>query len=334
MSNSTVDNASDEIDLSDIFSLFKRWMYGVLALVFRAIDFLIKFWWIVLILIVIGIVWGKFTMSATANKATIIVKTNFDSQPYVYNAMEQLSSKLSDQDAVFISKNKFWANDTGVLSANISPIIDVVELLGEISKSDSRSLSSVLKELTVEGDEELFASDRFYSNYKYHKLEIGLLGNDESFVNALLEYINNQPNILKIKAGYLKNQQERIEGNEKTIAQIDALINNYADNMSVVSNNLANLTYFNNQPNINVNGALDLKNKLIVESEELKNDWITATDALVVISDVQIVEDSSFLDKKYLYYPVLLVFLFLLIAGVRYSYTTLRKRLVQENLLD
>ena len=34
MSNSKADNTIDELDLSDIFSLFKRWVYKVLAVFF------------------------------------------------------------------------------------------------------------------------------------------------------------------------------------------------------------------------------------------------------------------------------------------------------------
>ena len=336
MSNSTADKASDEIDLSDIFSLFKRWIYWGLALMFKAIDFLFKFWWLVLLLIAAGVVVGLFTTSAPSYKASLIVKTNYDSQAYTYNAIEQLNTKIKDGDGTYISENGLAGKDEGIILAEITPIVDVVTLLNEISNSDSRSLSSVLKELSVsdDGDVELFASDRFYSNYNYHKLDIALIGQEKSYVNALLDYINNQPQILKIKEGYLANLDERIADNTKTIDQIDVLIKNYADNMSVVAKNASKLTYYNNQNNININGALDLKNKLIIESEELKNDRITATDALVIISDVQIVKDISFKDKKHLYYPVILVFLFLLIAAVRYAYTSMRKRLVQENLLD
>jgi len=334
MSSSTPENAIDELDLADLFSLIKRWTYSLLALAFKAIDFLMKFWWLVLALIVIGVVLGKFTMSPTPYKATVIVKTNFDSQPYVYNAIEQLGAKISDRDPKFISSNILGGADGAVLSAEISPIIDVISLLEGVSKTDSRSLSSVLKELSVEDDVELFASDRFYSNYEYHKLEIALLGQDKKYVKSVLDYINNQPAMLDIKKGFSKNQDERIAANDKMLSQIDVLITSYTDNIGVVSKNAEKLSYYNNQNNININGALDLKKEILLETEELKNEKITSTDALVALSDVQIVEDIGLKDKKYVYYPILFVFLFMLFAGIRYTYTSLRKRLEQENLLD
>lgn len=334
MSNSKAENAIDELDLSDIISLFKRWLYSVLALFFKAIDYLFKFWWVVVLLVVIGVALGKFTMSPPSYSATIIVKTNFNSQAYVYNAIEQLESKIADKDISFISKNKLGGEEIGVLSAEITPIIDVVSLLGGISNSDSRSLGSVLKELTVEDDEELFASERFYSNYQYHKLEVFLQDKDQGYVASVLDYVNKQPSMRAIKEGYVKNQQERIVANTTTLNQIDALINNYTENIAVVARNAENLSFYNNQNNVNVNGALDLKNKIVLETEELKNEQITSTDALVALSDVQIVQDISFKDKKYLYYPILLVFLFLFLAGARYTYTVLRKQLVDEKFLD
>lgn len=334
MSSSTPENAIDELDLSDLFSLLKRWLYSALALVFKAIDFLFKYWWIVLILIVVGAVLGKFTMSPTAYKATVIVKTNFESQSYTYNAVEQLGLKISDQDSLFISENKLGGEDAGIIDAEITPIIDVSSLIEGVSSLDSRSLNSVLKELAVDDEVELFASERFYSNYAYHKLEIFLKNQDKTYVNRVIDYINNQPTIQEIKNGYVKNMEERITANDKMLSQIDVLIKSYTDNIGVVSKNAERLSYYNNQNNININGALTLKKDILTDNEDLKNQQITSTNALVALSDIQIVEDSSLTDKKYIIYPVLLVFIFCLFAGVRFIYRTLRRQLVDEKFLD
>lgn len=334
MSQSNSENAIEELDLVDIFSLFKRWFFSVLALFFKAIDFLLKFWWVIILLIVIGVVAGKLTMSPPGYSATIVVKTNFDSQALIYNAIEQLEAKIADQDALFISTNKLSIDNKAVASATISPIIDVTSLLDGISKSDSRSFGSVLKEFTVENDEELFASERFYSNYKYHKLEVGLVGQDPTLVQNVLDYVNSRPSLGTIKKGYVANLEDHINANEKTLSQINTIIENYADNIDVVSKNAKNLSYYNNENNLNLNGILDLKNKLVLETEELKNEQITTTDALVALSDIQIVTDTGLTDKKYIFYPLVLVFLFLIAAGIRFTYGTLRKKLKEENFLN
>ncbi len=334
MSNSTTENAAEELDLTDIFSLFKRWAYSVLALFFKALDFIKKYWWILLILIATGVLLGIFSESPATYKSTVIVKTNFDSQPYVYNAIKQLEKKISDRDGTFIKNNKLAYKDNAIITATITPIIDVVSLLEGISASDSRSLGSVLKELTVEDDEELFASERFYSNFQYHKLEIGLLGTDAKMIQHLVDYVNSQPSLIPIKEGYIKNQEDRIASNEKTLSQVNIMIDRYGDNLDVVSKNAKNLSYYNNENNINLNGVLELKNKLVLETEELKNQQITSTDALVVLSDAEVVKDVGFTDKKEIYYPILFLSIFFLLAAVRFTYLTFRQKLVEGNYLD
>lgn len=334
MSTSKADNAVDELDLSDIFSLFKRWFYSVLALFFKGIDFVFKFWWAILLLIVIGGTIGKFNTPLTKYKATVIVKTNFDTQSYVYNALEQMTAKIIDEDTLFIAKNKLGDSNNGILSAGIEPIIDVITLLGEVSETDDRNLSEVLKRLPVEEEETLFASEQFYTNYKYHKLELVLLGKDKAFVKNTLDYINNQPSILEIKKGYIINQNNRIKASDKTITQIDALLDNYATSVNSTLKEAKNLSYFNKENDINLSGIVEVKEEMILDIEELKNDQITSTDALIAVGNIQIAKDLKFKDKKHIFYPVVLVFIFLLIAGIRYSYNTLRRRLVEENFLD
>ena len=156
----------------------------------------------------------------------------------------------------------------------------------------------------------------------------------EDAINKLLEYINNQPQILKIKDGMVKNMEERITENEKTLIQIDTLIGNYSKNINTATKTADRLTFYNNQNNLNVNGALELKNTLIEETEALKNEYLTYSDAAVVISDIQTIKDDSFLDNKSLVYPLVLVFVFLVLAFIRFTYITLRTQLVQEQLLD
>ena len=334
MSNSKADNTIDELDLSDIFSLFKRWVYKVLAVFFKAIDFMFKFWWVTLILIIVGVALGKFMESPIKYKASMIVKINFYSQSYVYNTLEQMIGKISDGDTSFISENKLGDKDNLILDAEINPIIDVVSFLKKVKEVDEKNLGEVLKKLTPEDEGALFASEQFHTSYRYHKLELSMKGNDKTFVENTFNYINNQPSILEIKDGYIINQKDRIESNDRTIAQIGAMMDDYTNNVNVASKNAEKLSYFNNEYDLPLDGVLLLKNTLVIDTEWLKNDHVTATDAIVALGDIQLVEDTDFMDKKHIYYPTILVFLFFLITGIRYSYKSLRRRLIAENFLD
>ena len=95
----------------------------------------------------------------------------------------------------------------------VDPIIDVVNLL-EMVKTGDRNLETVLGELNYEDDKEIFATDRFYSSYKYHKLILEMSPTaGQKQIDALMDYVNNNPapgeqsgrEGLKTFAGYLRS---------------------------------------------------------------------------------------------------------------------------------
>ncbi|WP_299675383.1 hypothetical protein [uncultured Dokdonia sp.] len=328
-------NADQEMDLTDVFALFQRIFYKCLALCFKAIDFIFKFWWIILLLIIAGATLGYFTKGEPKYESSIIIQTNFDSQSYVYNAIKQFDDNLSEKDAEFITATGLDIENPTIMGLEISPVIDVMGLVGELKVSD-RNFTAILKELDVDEDTELFASNRFYSNYKYHTLTVSLSNeNAKKDINKIIAYINNQPYIAKIKSGMINNMKDRIDKNEKIIEQSDLLISSYAKSADVSSEIASDeLSFFNNQNNLNLNGVLAFKNTIITETEELKNNFITASEAVVVASDIQTAKVSSLKDKKEILYPIFFVFIFLFLAGIRFTYTSLRKEVEAQNLLD
>lgn len=328
-------NADQEMDLTDVFSLFQRIFYKFLALCFKAVDFMFKFWWIILLLIIGGAALGYFTKSAPKYESSLIVQTNFDSQSYVYNAVKQFDENLSEKDAEFVKSIGLDLENRTITGLEISPVIDVIGLVGELKVSD-RNLTAIIKELDVDEDTELFASNRFYSNYKYHTLKVTLTSEAaKKDISKIVQYINDQPYIKKVKEEMVNNMKDRIEKNEKIVEQADVLISSYAKSSDISAEiSSDDLSFFNNQNNLNVNGVLAFKNTIITETEELKNEFITASDAMVVVSDIQTAKVSSLKDKKEILYPILFVFLFLFLAGVRYTYISLRKEVEARDLLN
>ena len=92
----------DEMDIQDVFSLFQRSWYKFLALIFRAIDFIFKFWWIIALLIIGGVVLGYFSDNSSNYKSRLVLKTNYQSQSYVYNAVIQFNLNISEGDVAFM----------------------------------------------------------------------------------------------------------------------------------------------------------------------------------------------------------------------------------------
>jgi hypothetical protein len=328
-------NADQEMDLTDIFALFQRVFYKFLALCFKAVDFVFKFWWIILLLIIGGATLGYFTKGDPSYRSIVVVQSNFNSQAYLYNAIKQFDDNLSEKDTVFMKSVGLATKETSIKGVKIGPVVDVMGLIGELKVSD-RNLTTIIKELEVDDDTELFASDRFYTNYKYHKLVIDLRSEEaKKDIVKITDYINNKPFIQKIKEERTKNIQERINQNELLIVQSDALIENYTKNADL-SNQITNekLSFFNNSNNLNVNGILTFKNDLAIETETLKNDLAESLDAVVVISDLQTAKRESFKKRKEIIYPIVLVLIFLLLAGIRFTYLSLRKEVEAQNLLD
>lgn len=324
-----------EMDLTDIFTLFQRNFYKFLAGCFKAIDFILKFWWVILLLIIAGATIGYFTKRKPSYRSTILVQSNFDSQAYLYNAIQQFEDNLSEKDSVFLKNVGLPVKETPIIGVKIKPVINVLGLVEELKASD-RALSIIIQELEVDDDEELLASDRFYTNYKYHKLTVDLASEEaKSQIAKVIDFVNNKPFIQRIKDERIQNLKERIAQNESIMVQSDALIKSYTQSAEL-SNQIANekLSFFNNSNNLNVDGILNFKNTLAIETEQLKNDLVESLDAVVVISDLQTAKKESLKDKKEVIYPILLVFIFLFFAAVRYLYVSLRRDVEAQNLLN
>jgi len=326
--------SQEEMDLTNVFKLLMRGFYWVMAVCFKAIDFLLKFWWALVALIVAGVLLGYFTMGDPSYKASLVIQTNFNTQPYVYNAVEQFNLNLKEDDTRFLVEVGLDTLDPGINKATMDPVIDVIDLLENVKTGD-RNLETVIEELNIEDDKELFATDRFYSSYTFHKLNLELSengGKDE--INALLDYINNKPLIKAISTEAKRNRIEHIERNEQTLKQMDDVVEAFVVTNEVANKNSGSMSFYNNSSNVDLRQLFLQKAELVLETEELKNELVTMEDAAVIVSDIQTSIDEGLGDKKYIVYPVFFVFIFVLIAGIRYVYRTLRKTLQQENLLD
>lgn len=326
--------SQDEMDLTDVFALLKRWFYRFLAVCFKAIDFLLKFWWAIVALIVAGIALGIVTMGEPDYKATLILQTNFKTQPYVYNAVEQFNFNLKEDDSLFLKKVGLDPLEPGISKVELFPVIDVVDLLENVKTGD-RNLETVIGELEVHEDVELFSSDRFYSSYTYHKLHIELsekAGQKE--IDALLKYINDRPLIKAISTEARKNKIEHIARNEQMLDQMDQVVESFIVTAEVANKNSGSMSFYNNSSNVDLRQLFVQKAELVLETEELKNELVTLEDAAVIVSEVQPSIDQGILDKKYILYPLVFVFLFMLIAGTIRTYRSVRRTLQQEQYLD
>ena len=99
---------SNELDIIYLFSKFKKIAIGWIVLLFNAIDYILKKWIIITILIVIGLGLGYLTQDnyKPNKKATALVRINFDTVGYVYSEINLINEKVKEKDSVFFLKAK------------------------------------------------------------------------------------------------------------------------------------------------------------------------------------------------------------------------------------
>jgi hypothetical protein len=320
------DGKVEDKDITDVIILVRRTFNWLLSQIFKGIEYCLKYWWVLLILIVTGIALSYLNDNSKTYNSSLIVQTNFGGQPYVYNAIDQINENLQEGDREFLTGSGINVQDFNITSLEIEPIVDIVNIMAKIQLSD-RSLNTIFGELNQKGDKELFSTDLFNQNYKYHKLELTFSSNEsKNSIEAILSFINNQPFAQELKAESLVNLNERIMENDRTLKQINEVIDVYAKSLTFTSTNSDKLAFYNNQSDLSMQEVFEFKTELGQQTEYLKNGRVGQSDLVVVVSSTEIALDNSLFKKTIFTYPFLLVFLFLFIVFVRYTYTSLKSR--------
>ena len=100
----------DEIDLFLVIDKLKQGYYKLLASFYKIVQFIIRHWIVLLILIVGGYFIGYFLQKSAPPKreAKLIVQNNFNSSSYVYEAVKLLNVKYQQGDKTFLKKNNIY----------------------------------------------------------------------------------------------------------------------------------------------------------------------------------------------------------------------------------
>lgn len=333
MAKQYVENEERELDLQDLFNLLKRGFYSFVKVIFEAIDFFLKYWWIIVLLGAIGYTIGYLTKGPKKYVGTLIVKTNYETQAYVYNAIDQFNNRLkSENNLDFLTEMGLNQAQPEISEVSIIPIIDVVELLSKVP--NDRTMTAVMKEIELEEDESIYASEEFYSNFSYHKLEITVIDpNSQKVVENMIDYMNSQPQIQKIASQKRKYLSERVGINETSLKQIDDVIKVYTTSLDFANKSANKTGFYNNENSLNIRELFNTKMELSKENEELKNILTTMEGSIYVISDYQFKKEDAITSNISFKYMMFLIFCFVFFAFVRYCYLNLKKSLIERNLV-
>lgn len=310
-------NNQEEIDLFLVLDKLSKAYHRFLASVYKGIQFAVKHWIVLLILIFGGYFGGQFWQQSlkSTREATMIVQNNFDSSGYVYSAIELLNVKYKQGDKAFLKKYNFNAEDPDLEDIIIEPIVNIMDLLEKHETSD-RNLETYLGKADFE--EDLLLSEVFYPEYTYHRITVSTFKNDLKTIEKILAYLNSNDTYNKTKDIVITETQLRIERNDTSISNIDAIFDEYAGKHFVIAN--PSQVYFKSQQNNNLHQLLDKKKELIDENEKLKRELIKYDDVVFLINDPNFYKTYSFIDKKNTLLPIFLVFVYIAFFVMRNVY--------------
>lgn len=308
MSTKVPQNSEDqEVDLALISKKINSFFESIKTSIFNGIQFFVRNWIVVLILVVAGFGLGIFLdKTQKSYEHQIIVTPNFGSTDYLYAKIDLIDSKIKEKDTLFL-KNIVGIQQPEVLkSIEIKPLTDVYNFIK--NKPENFELIKLMAE---DGDINKVLQENITSkNYTFQNIILGTKSkiSEDKIVKPLLKYFNTSDYYSKIQKEAYRSVQLKINKNDTIIKQIDGILNN----VSKSTNNNAKsdkLVYYNE--NTQLNDVIKTKDGLINEQAIHHIELITFDKIVKESSITANIESVKFIGK-YLKFilPVLFVALF------------------------
>ena len=314
-------NNSEEIDLGMIFSKIRQVYHNLLISLYKGFKFLLRSWWIFLLLIVGGVFLGYFLDkgSKKLKETTLYVQINFDATNYIYDAIEGLNGKIINKDDVFLNNHGLYKDDESLIkSIEIEPIVSISDILEKIDQ-DNKNVETFLEQAQYE--ENLLTSEIFISNYKTHKIEIKTSANaNRETLDLLLDYLNENKIINEIKAITINSNKRKIEQNNLNIIYMDSIAEALGSSKKQASN--ASQIYFNSVDN-NLNNIHLLFREIdenLKDNEKLQIELLQYNNIVELLNKPLLQHKKSFFDSKTIILPIILIVVFLLIMVFKKIY--------------
>ena len=322
MSKKNLIEQEGEIDLEVVFKKIRNFFLRIVLTIFRFVKKLIFKWKVILSLIIIGYAAGflllKLSDSGQDKEAKILIKINFDSVNYVYDAIAAIEQNIFSSNKEFFKNDMFLDANEVIYSIKISPVIDLKKIINEenLRAGEIRALFDKL--VFDDGD---LMTDSFKSDYEYHSLEISLSGGSKfTTIEKIVDYINANPLFVDLKEQGLNSISRTIYANELTIKQIDRILENYS--ISPEKNDNTSQLYIDNKQ-VQPNELIKTKILLQQQNEDLKQQKLLSEKTVMIITpNTSIVNANSFFQNKPSAYAALFVatYVLILILGSFYQF--------------
>ncbi|MBZ4035785.1 hypothetical protein K6T82_13480 [Flavobacterium sp. 17A] len=255
------DNSDQEIDLVVISKKINNFFGRLNTSIFRSIQFFLRNWIIVLVLVIAGFSIGWYLdQSQKSYKHEIIVAPNFGSTDYLYAKVDLINSKIIEKDTSFLKKVVGILIPEDLKKIEVKPIADVYTFIQ--NKPENFELIKLMAE---DGDIKKVLEDNVTSkNYNYQTIVL-LTNNkttEENLIVPILKYINTSEYYSKIQKVTSRNVELKLQQTDSIIKQIDGILNNLSHSSKGALKN-DKLIYFNE--NTQLNDIIKTKDALINE---------------------------------------------------------------------
>jgi len=311
---------ADEIDLGLIFSKIKNSFNNLLIRLYYGIQFLIKNWWVIGIILVLGIASGylyeKYNKSGKIT--TIIIQTNFKSTSYVYSALNLLSYKLDDSDYL----DQIGFNPEGLITKiEIKPIVNIIELL-EKTMYKYQAMEPLLEKADFE--DELLTSEVFFTDYKYHKIFLSTTSEaDDEVIQKLMDYLNSNSKYNKIKAVVVEEAKDQIIEINKTVQGINDIVNSISQSPSLNSRSEDIYIYTGND--IDIAKLVENKTSILRNRERIRTEIIKYDDIVTVMNNPSLHDKDKLLPLDQNTIPLYFIVAFLMYSYLKHQYKKVKK---------
>jgi hypothetical protein len=326
--------SNDEIDLGLVYRKIGGLYKSLLISFYKTIQFVFRNWLILIALIVTGTVLGYFQDKTgdLSKETTLIVQINFRGSNYVYDAIDQLNNKIKENDTLELAKMGFLKAENLLLrKVEIEPIVNIVEILKKAPNGGDNM--DVLLE-TSQFEDDLLTSEIFTSEYSSHKILLTTSGfADDTIISDLIKYLNKNEILNSIKRVTIENTKRKIAYNLQSIAYMDSIFNVYGSKVAIDRHK--DQIYFNSfgVENGNIHLMFREKRSIQNETELLEIELLKYDNIVETINRPTLKTKFSVFSNKKLMYPVLLVFVFLMVYSIMKIYKK-AKRLNAENQIN
>lgn len=329
MSTQNTQNENQEIDLSMISNKLNEGFERFLSWIFRCFLFIKRNIIIVVILLILGVVFGIYLdKSEKTYNNNIVVMPNFGSTDYLYAKINLTNSKIKEGDTLFLKEIIGIKNPTKIKSIEIKPITDVYKFIA--NKEENFQLIKLMAE---GGDVKKIIEDNITSkNFIFHEIKFTTkdMVSDNEIVQPLMTYLNDSEYYQKIQKITISNTERKIAQNDTIIAQVDRFLDGLSNNAASSQKN-DKLIYYNNE-NTQLNDVLKTKDAINNEQGSRRLELANFDFIIKKVSQVLNIKSVGTVNGKLkLIMPIVFILIFVFLGLVRSFYRKQMSKMNNQN---